>query len=385
MNISDYKMVYGVLLLIASIILGAAYMIGKALEREEWITWTKIQLAELIVVLIFPLFLYMFTYYLETPVANSIDPIGTNYFCTGIQLNHNCLMSIGGSYLENLIRESLAFYKTLVYSNYFPSMFGSTQLMFNHLGTKSEVSYGFKFLELFVGTMDYFTSMLGKVIIVISFIYLFLLFFYKISGALLLLGLLLRMLPLTRRIGGLILAIYVGFMFFYPFMLSFSDSIYWSFPADEHTHGHIFKDVLFILGSDQVNMEGLIKEIKDPFNLNEISTYQDEANKESSNFVSDLFGWLKDLTIDFWKQIKDFKSLVRFVESIPVMFYYLTIVSTTGYNYSFFDPILSQLADFIIWGPVIQLFYLIATIGVIKNLSSLLGGDSEIAGLTHFI
>ncbi len=173
-------------------------------------------------------------------------------------------------------------------------------------------------------------------------------------------GLILRTLFFTRKLGGLLIAIAIGIYTIYPFMYIILEDSY-SFDPWYDQYG--------ITGSVDCLCNG-----KWP-----VASYDEKIHCPvrwcSATFVETVL-WGKAVAFDIGVEPPTDLSIGGLVG-----------YGTTGNPHpaDFLFPLCQKLGELMVPALVIPLISILVTIAFIKGLSPLLGGDVEIAGLTHLI
>ncbi len=174
-----------------------------------------------------------------SPSSSTIDP---------------CFILVGDGYLRALLVESIAAYRNVLSFYIFSKMGETTASSFGQQGVEFSQRVGGYLAPLNV-IIEYYMGFFQKVMILIAFQYFLYDFVAKTFVIMVFVGSILRAFPLTRKMGGTILGVYLSLFFFYPAVLSIMDSIYFSIEPSPHTHMR--------LNRIYTGASGLMLEVKD--------------------------------------------------------------------------------------------------------------------------
>ena len=388
---------------IGVMLISLAYMLGKLLQKEDWIAWAKTEIVELIVVSIIP-FSVAFLSLIASQVVSQIDYKGSTIYCQGNI--PECHIVVAGSYFENMLREVLTLYQGLVKLTLIPKMLEGASVELTHRATITESAGNvFAMLTPFNIIVRKFCDFLRISAAIVAFQYFFVALIVQIFPHLLFLGLVLRVLPFTRKLGGLILAIALVFYYFYPVLVSLLDAVYWQLPKNPDTEGRINRLSLAGIkvkvpvkgpGGDIIYQDIDISKVTSKnIDYTEFGKKEKEVREEAKKvsnagskawefFKKNVLGWLKNMVVGFmawvWNVIKFGTVTLALVMGTP-----LISASTFLWGPPFLDGVMSMIADVVVMNVLMAWIILIACIGAVKSLSPVLGGDTEIGGLSHLI
>jgi hypothetical protein len=229
----------GVLVGIGIALVAVFFMLSRFLENRRLEAWSKAEAAQMIV----PFLLLIALFIMEpiiAPLVQDIDPIRYNSLCDGKVVPDNmCHVVVGEAYLRSITEETMDIQQNLLrlsfYLSLFKSMFASTgQGIFSAVGVKITNSLVYAFTVPSLGLLNFLSRLIATTMMVSGgflVLYRFLIFGFL---PLVTLGFLLRILPATRLLGGLLIAIALASYYFLPLMLSVADSIYLSIPPAEN-------------------------------------------------------------------------------------------------------------------------------------------------------
>ncbi len=413
--------VYAVLALIATLLIALIYTLGNLLNSPQMIAWSKQEVGELAYTF------FLFSLVLITiPLANSAlkdlafhyDPTSANVFCTTdnapyFMYNDDpirmyqyaelpCHIRIAKNYMASLFYETANFVKTLSVINLITSFLGSLKVLVNlPSGTQTFTSgFSYHIFGFFLPISSFFGFVMNeaaRVMFLIRFQEIFLTFFANpVFPVFLGLGFGLRMFSLTRKLGGLLIALALSLYFIFPLGYMLGDTIYNSMKSNDH---------LNLLKFDSTISHGDTSFNYDPnFLENYFSKAHDINKKETKEFVSkmwkDLYNHIitnpimlitsKDKKGEFYKLV-NLCSLelggITFLATGGVggayMFFALPFL--VNVSFIFIQYALDFLAKVIFLSSFFSLISVFATISMVRVLSPMLGGTEGIAGLTRLL
>jgi|GEM_PF-4356888 len=432
----------GVLVGIGIVLVAVFYMLSKFLENKKMEAWAKTEAAQMMV----PFLLLIVLFIMEpliAPIVHDIDPIRYGKLCNGNVVPDNmCHVVVGEAYIRSLTEETLDIQQNMLrlsfYLSLFKSMFSSTgQGIFSAVGVKITNSLVYAFTTPSLGLLNFMSRLVATTMMVSGgflVLYRFLIFGFL---PIITLGFLLRIVPATRLLGGLLIALALASYYFLPLMLSVADSMYLSIPPAQNNNydGKEFRISRFVpTGFTVYDFNGDTSNISDIFrgsvqgnpletaleetdaarttatgilNSNGIDVNDPNAlsNPQSNSIVQEtITSMLGDVN-----NIFSGKSMVMALDVLKGA--YSSLVLATGFIFpntaqgalsfdftsvdnkqisrTYTSPMLFVLVDEItnVWVFIGLMLYIvvITLVGVIKTLSPLLGGDVEIAGLSKLI
>ena len=427
-----------------------AYMVSKFLENKKMEAWARTEAAQMMV----PFLLLIVLFIMEpliAPIVHDIDPDRYSALCGNNQVvpDNMCHVVVGEAYLRSLTEETLDIQQNMLrlsfYLSLFKSMFSSTgQGIFSAVGTKITNSLVYAFTTPSLGLLNFMSRLVATTMMVSGgflVLYRFMIFGFL---PIITVGFLLRIVPATRMLGGLLIALALASYYFLPVMLSVADSIYLSIPPAENnpppgtdsTGMQQFRisrfvptglDVYDFNGDPGQNISNIFRSTDqtNPLEtkLKETSTVRDIAtgifqkkgidiSNPSSNALTGQKTVVQETVssmLDDAKTLFSGKSLIMTVGIVEGV--YSSLVLATGFifpntaggalsfdftfkdstqiTHTYTSPLVFILVDEItnVWVFIGLMLYIviITLIGVIKTLSPLLGGDVEIAGLSRLI
>jgi len=370
------------LLLLTSTLMALAYMIGKVINDERMLAWVKVEFSE---VLFSALLLA-----LALPVLNSLDTT-VNALTTSIApfscppSTLPCHITLARDYLNSLFFETAGFFKRVGMAYSFLASLPFTvsnelKGVPRFLGWASyTTSLGFSFLKTKLNFYRFLFSYLTNILIILRVQDVFIAFTYDaLAPSLLFLGIALRSFFLTRRVGGLMVAIALGTYYVFPTFLVFGDAIYYNLithpnsPAfnitinDTHLplltqslesvaqpHWNVSADVI----SDKVNLTDFCSQLRTSWSVDNVEITTQEWEESNTYFIN---------LVDKYAGIMNLNPF-----SVKHVFQNMALIDITA-------RLLFLSSFFAFVGAI-------ATIAFIKVFSPLIGGDVEIAGLTRLI
>jgi hypothetical protein len=458
------------LAIIGFLIIIAVYLSGNILRNEKLKEKAVAMMFDIIAFFVIIIFLTDFLLVAASTIAANINKEGYNKYCQpllniGISIDKSCHIFIARGYLKTLAVEALSAFETIMLHYRITKTAESLKVKTNTEGGVRTIEG--KTASVYNLVIETYNGYLSTIVSVILIQFYFLDFFVKTFPTIFLLGVFLRAFPLTKKTGGLLLAIALSMIIFYPLMYSIIDIFYEHIPLSQYTgmrlnrvyfpelatQGALLKFDYETIQGDVIKSEELDKpleenvvdksKISDPdyltsstLPINQISENEKtkRAGEEIKNEQREIIEGRVDETkyekykkkgnilTSLWDMFRSFAFLNVIVPSLSSTFFYTLgsqlieiipnpfvsrisdwIFGTTygfvgraafstftfGIGYLYVVRIAFGLAElisnFIIFSAVFSYIALISTIGMIKSLSEFLGGETEIAGLTHFL
>lgn len=422
-----------ILLAISIMLAGAVYMAGNFLMNDKVKEWAKTEAVEIFysgVILAVIVGICASATGVAESLTRQIDPYSANVACNTDVEPFNyfrfhdkkpvdsgyaqlpCHMRVAKNFLATLFYETAGYVKAVGITHSWYTYLSSFSMDFTPVGTTTFFS-GASFSHSILGFLNAKNNALAflfdngvKTLTLIRFQevlmnYIGLALFPVLLAA----GLILRAFMLTRKLGGLLMAIALSLYFVYPMFYVWGDSVLTSLkleygdqtkPFEERSAlGQIFVDLDALpgkLSSDplqsntqsedfKVNPDGdaSMQKFLDQMSVLTATGKCKEVMEKQDNPPSE--GWL-----DYW--------LGYFGTTNPLLGNWLSgaylkggIGSFQGINPSFASILvgIDVLAKALFFSVFFSFLSVFATIAAIKTLSPMLGGDVEIAGLTHLI
>ncbi|MGC9057612.1 MAG: hypothetical protein ACP5H8_00840 [Candidatus Micrarchaeia archaeon] len=353
------------------------YMVSKLLSNENLLGFARHEFSQAIYSLII--------------VGSTIGGIVlvNNLFCTALSdanlYTDECSQDIGLTAHLKVAREHLAesynnirvLAKGVLRAYDWAATAGSASTsagLFKIAPFKYSVIHAFVYGELF--------SILYKVLLFVKFQELFLIinaiYFFP---AFFNLGLVFRILPFTRKLGGLLMGITLGLFFALPYMYILSQVVI------ESAENFSYK---FMLESSKHAFAFLtFGSIVDGDHKRDFEEYIEETRKQAD---TNVFG--KAVAEQLMKRNVNYDYNIGISSNIPNAADNAAFGGGKQYSPQFYDPnspenrsySLTEVAARIILAVTFSsIFSLVGTLSAIREISSLFGGDVEIAGLTRLI
>ncbi len=428
---SAYGPLAGVILLMGIFLTGLVYMFGNFLRDEKVKGWAKTEAVELFysgVLLSIILGVYASGTELMTAFAEGIDsfavskvcnndiPLFSTFTVNGARIESEsgyallpCHLRVAKNFMASVFYETAGFVKAVGITHSWYTFLSSFSLDFSPMGTTTFLS-GATFTHAIFGFLNAKNNALAflfdtgvKVLTVVRFQEVLISFIgIALFPVLLTAGILLRSFMLTRKLGGLLMALALSLYFIYPIFFIFGDSIYNNVAALNYASS-IPEDERSVLTKTSVDLSMLPSKIKDDPNYEEqykVLTELSGSEGISEKFLSQL-GVLTSTSN--CKDTATFEEDHRNDDTTSILDYFGTKndllgkwLSSTyskggvgGYhvNQSFSSILagIDALAKALFFSMFFSFLSIFATVAAVKSLSPMLGGDVEIAGLTHLI
>ncbi|MEM4194692.1 MAG: hypothetical protein QXY05_00105 [Candidatus Anstonellales archaeon] len=391
-----------------------AYMLGSALGDERIKGWARFEVYEIFYsgvlgVLIASSWAVMIG--VSDDIAKSLDPQGYLFALT--EPDHEPIfLTMAQTYMREIYGEIAYLYTEI-------SKVTSVTMFMESISYSVGVSQfedvggmvGFGLCPLFYGPFNFLmqniTEMLIRVGVITVFQAAILGFIKSTMPAFIGFGFALRIPGPTRKLGGLMMAIGLMLYFVLPMFYVFGSGIYHSLdPAKKHAGMRIAK---FNSYFGTVSIFGNSIEYDKEFD-EKLKVYEEyiKSGKLEEMDAQELEESLSQNLQETQKEFYGFdisfpgvvKAILDYLASLPELVGNLVCisrVSAQAWNYGVLSPFIydnkifiseimfEMLANLLFFTTVFSFMALMAIIAGIKGLSPLLGGDVEIAGLTHFI
>ena len=321
--------------------------------------------------------------YTETLVPNK---------CHQDVLPERCHIYVGGRFLELMTKETINFYSQMIVMNTIIDLGASLSRMVITKGDKEfqAVSFVLTIPKIYVDKiLSYMKSILNILLAQIV------LYWYATSielyGSLLLLGIMLRFLPPVKTLGGTLIAISIALYYVFPLvyvtLYAHYEKAYTGQDGLKIGKINIFTSLLpaYGLPSPLLNIsvgDALteLENIPDPDSVdnNALEDMLKKAAQIGNSFINLFLVLLQALGI-----IILFTNAIIQIGVKPLGLMYA--VTGQGINPEFVNVLLDIITEFILILFVGVYIGLISMIAFVKNISPLLGGDIEIAGITRFL
>jgi hypothetical protein len=391
-------------LMIATGFAAIVYMLGQLLGSEKMSAFAKLEFAEIIysAILIVSILwiLGMATGALEGLIGG-IYPhgLGTticggtydSYF--GGDENFPCHLRVARVYLDTLYAEGKEFNYELLSAHMWYSFFQGfhfTGDFHEHASGTVNFSPMGSLFSLPSSVYSYMFEFGMRSMLIVRFQAFFINFInYALYPVLLMLGLILRTFPFARRIGGLLMAIAISLYFVFPMFYVVGGYMFENIRENVECEGsapgqcpviaavHFNPDTFYEgieLVADDPNGASEVEEIEPP----EIGTGEFEYLYRGTDTYCDTEN-------QGWEGIGD--TLLNLGRSSIFAADFTTLLSSEEYMDSILGPggVIDATARFTFFSMFFALLSIFSTIGAIRSLSPIFGGDIELAGLTHLI
>ena len=402
---------------IATFIAAIAYMGGKLIDDERIKGWARLEVYEiiysaLIAVLLASAWTGMVA--VNDQITKEIDPLG---FVQCKEQSIPCYLETARGFMQEIYGEIGYLYVEFVETT------SATKFLEEITYTVSSVALPVAgFLALtpckiayhpFNFLMDWTIDYMTKISIIVIFQAIFISFIAYVMPFFISVGFALRILGPTRKLGGLMMAIGLMLYFVYPMFYVFGGGVYHSLQADEDYGGMRISKFNFILGSLNLwggtvdydkSFDEYRERVKEGLTYSEVERSMGESEEQFKK-VQKNFEKCSSSPSDIGTELL---NLLKGILLVPVgllelatSFLCVSRVAAHVWSYGLLSPLFSIpgapdqyfisevlfeiLGTLLFFTTIFSFMAAMATIAGIKNLSVLLGGDVEIAGLTHFI
>jgi len=405
-------------ILLSTAFASLVYMLGHFLSSERMIAFGKTEVIESFysaILIIVVLAILATATDAAGVLIKSVYPGPGEHIC-GATFNHYfndfngqfpCHMRMARYYLDTLYAEGKIFNYELLSIHMWYSFFHHIGINADfHEHTSGSVNFTplGSALSLPNSIYSYMFEFGMKSMVIIRFQQFLLSFInYSIYPVFVILGLILRTFPFSRRLGGLLMAMGISLFFIFPMFYVFGAIVFKGIANNS--------DYQDTSGSDFPNERTpeVITSLKfNPQDFYENIAFIDENEDESMTQPGEIPGSNpEDLTVDYMMEelypssanycqtsdwgVEDGSELVA---DWAVLFLYaadFTTLTSSEYSEQYIDGLIgpggvidatARLVFFSMFFAILSVF---STIGAIRSLSPLLGGDIELAGLTHLI
>jgi hypothetical protein len=362
------------------------YLVSKILNKPDL---TAYALTEILGILFITFIVGIIDFYAST-FANLYTETLVPNKCHQDVLPERCHIYVGGRFLELMTKETINFYSQMIVMNTIIDLGASLSRMVITKGDKEfqTVSFVLTIPKIYVDKiLSYMKSILNILLAQIV------LYWYATSielyGSLLLLGIMLRFLPPVKTLGGTLIAISMALYYVFPLvyvtLYAHYEKAYTGQDGLKIGKINIFNsllsayglpNLLFPVGDALTELEN----IPDPDSVDN-NTLEDMLKKAAqigNSFINLFLVLLQALGI-----IIMFTNFIIQIAVKPLGLMYA--VTGQGINPEFVYVLLDIITEFILILFVGVYIGLISMIAFVKNVSPLLGGDIEIAGITRFL
>lgn len=388
------------------------YMLGRLLANDKMSAFGRAEAIETVYSAVLVVSVMMILSLATTAAEDlivSVHPHGNEICKSGIYDNYfgkdtlkqfPCHMRVARIYLDTLYAEGRVFNYELLSTHIW-------YMVLQGIGLNSD------FHEHASGTMDY--SPMGSLFSLPSSIYSYMFEFgmkamvlvrfqafflnfitFSLYPVLLVLGLLLRTFPFSRRLGGLLMAIAISLFFVFPMFYVFGGIIFENIRAESPT-GTVLTSLHFDPAKFYAQM-GIMSEdnfiLSQPSQTTDPSSgmpglYSPVATTENLEYLyKGMDTYCDSSSMEALDTLESFYSLGQaMLTNLVFAVDFTDMVLSDDYVDSLIGPggVIDSTARFVFFSMFFAILSVFSTVGAIKSLSPLLGGDVELAGLTHLI
>jgi len=361
------------------------YLVSKILNKPDL---TAYALTEILGILFITFIVGIIDFYAST-FANLYTETLVPNKCHQDVLPERCHIYVGGRFLELMTKETINFYSQMIVMNTIIDLGASLSRMVITKGDKEfqTVSFVLTIPKIYVDKiLSYMKSILNILLAQIV------LYWYATSielyGSLLILGIMLRFLPPVKTLGGTLIAISIALYYVFPLvyvtLYAHYEKAYTGQDGLKIGKINIFSSLLPAYGLPNLFPVGdaltELENIPDPDSVDN-NTLEDMLKKAAqigNSFINLFLVLLQALGI-----IILFTNVIIQIAVKPLGLMYAA--AGQGINPEFVYILLDIITEFILILFVGVYIGLISMIAFVKNVSPLLGGDIEIAGITRFL
>ncbi|VVB98091.1 Uncharacterised protein [uncultured archaeon] len=417
-----------VALLAISIFLAAAvYMLGNFLSNEKMKVWAKGEAVEIFysgVILAMALGLVAMADSVAEEFTRTIDTYGASVVCNSAIPAFNtftldgkpidpgyatlpCHIRVAKNFLASLFYETAGFLKAVGVTHSWYTFLSSFTIDYTPVGTTTFFSgagfnHGvFAYLNAKNNGLSFLFDNGVKVLTILRFQEILMNFIaVALFPLMLMAGIILRSFMLTRKLGGLLMALALSLYFIYPMFYVLGDSVYNGVIAAQHYDSSLPPEQRSALARVFVDLDAAPPKMNDTYKENYT------VNVNGSNVTITLLNQLAVLTAAQQCQqtlddvnsrsnlLNDNSILPAFGTNNTLLGNWLSDAFKKGGTW---DPVSNSMSfqsiltgiDVLAKALFFSLFFsflsIFATLASVKALSPIFGGDVEIAGLTHLI
>ncbi|MBD3398447.1 hypothetical protein GF412_04450 [Candidatus Micrarchaeota archaeon] len=410
----QWEMIAVLAISLAIVFAALVYMLGQFLNNDKMIAFAKLELVEAFysAALIVVVLLVLAT---ATEAAASLikgvypDPgLGAQicgptfdpYF-NDFENQFPCHMRMARYYLDTLYSEGKLFNYELLSIHMWYSFFQNIGVSADfHEHTSGSVNYsplGSAF-SLPSSIYSYMFEFGMKSMVIVRFQQFFLNFInYSLYPVLVMLGLILRTFPFSRRLGGQLMAIGISLFFIFPMFYVLGAIIFKNvamqspyYDSSQPDPSKRMPEVITSLDFDPEEFYGKVGFVEEDSIVSGEVPGQDMPDDNEKYLTEELY----PETVNYCQQTSDFgeADAADLLSDWFDMFLYSIdftgqIVDDDGYIDSLIGPggVIDATARFVFFSMFFGLLSVFSTVGAIRSLSPIFGGDIELAGLTHLI
>lgn len=411
---SDWVAIAIMMLMLAVLFVGLAYMVSFVIGDEALRTWSKMELVQVflsaLVITAALAGVAVGTMVMEQ--VSRVDP-QARLICPLYERVWPCHVALGINYLDILFMSAEDNAKQLITFNSYLMPVATLNFNFSTMvGLRGmRTTAPFMGLTMMGESLASVFDMLVKTMIAIRFQQFILdMIVHYMFPALLVMGLLLRILFFTRKLGGLLIALALSLYFVLPTMYAMNGWVLYSWAVGyDRGYDPLQENVLFDVKFDDTGLShlGFENRVSESRTLKEqfsgvagarYGSYRGNDRGERVPGAPDIPPNL-NICVDGQNEVPEIGALERFWDwftdkvfgiagAINLVLYIMDLVFLTPTGAEFFlgpNGFIGNLAKLFLFSLVIPFIGIMATIASTKALSPMLGGDVEIAGLTHLV
>ncbi len=347
---SSWQSIAVLAVLISAFLVSLAYMLGHIISSQMLIMWAKNELFQVLASAFLLGALIGLVFMMQQALASEISSAsGGGITCIG----NNCHIMVANQYLEVMYNDASTMARGIVRVNsailFFRNLYVSAELLVSpYYGA---IMYPLAGLGIPSESLKNTLDVLIKVMMLLKAQQIALnLIAFSLFPTLLVMGLVFRTFFFTRKLGGLLIAIAIGLYLIYPLVFILAHNIWLS---------SIYKDRSLSLSHD-TNIGSYI--VKSDIGGNLVQLLYPTLGPGESN-------------IDRLLKVRSMTS--GLTDSLGGIVTGEWLIGDGGY--------IEKTSLLLVYATLIPFIALMTTIGFVRGLSIILGGDMEIAGLTHLI
>ena len=405
--------VAGAALLFTTALVSVVYALGSLLADPKITAWAKEELSQVfysgvLISLIF--FILALSSNIINEYVYALHPKADLIIHTYPDYSDNYLMAIAVDYFNVLFREAFTLLYTLLRSYNLYGVFSDLTLKLGIIATDiGDVSFSpFAFYGYYTSLLSMVLGYFINIIFLVKFQSILLDFTYKtLSPVLLGAGVVLRTFPMTRKLGGLLMGISLSLYFVLPGFYVLGSLLYYSMLEEAQRTisptATVFSNFDLNYGRYSYLDPGESPSITYDSDISTINTNKDifytgieNINNECETLsLIDIYDTLSESTIDVFTHTSSSTSAASQTSShqpivlrliSDTMAYPVALSQFMSADFIFDENgLIDLLARFVFFGFFFSFLSIMSFIAGVKSLSGILGGDVEIAGLTHFI
>lgn len=414
----------GALLLLVLSIVALAYALGSLLSNDQIKAWAKVELVEVFytaVILAMTVFLVTLANDSIAGLINSSHPyvangvVSQSGFCTHLEGLKDyeglpCHIAVGKSFFSTLFDESSMYLYDMLrdYNRmaYLASMGFNMDTILHATGGLFFSPFA-AYLQMPIGIYNYLFDFGVRSLILIKSQEILLVFVNaSVFPVFISVGIALRAFPAFRKLGGLMMGIALSMYYVFPAFYVLGSYILSGMMMaqfyDSPTHSVSIMDAPFIdfdamkIGDTGKSVADLIPNPTVTTDANGVSmdyggTHSTQADLDSGKLIylntagADICTPTADRVsgFDAGSEWIDFVTLLAQIGTFPISGF------MTGEKFDEWifgdNGIINSMARMIFFSLFFSFLSVMSTIAAIKNISPMLGGDVEIAGLTHLV